>query len=270
MSRPTDPREVFRLMFDLLLAPFGSVWLDSRVAQAREQLSYYSDTDRDGLRLIVFWLLDGAPNLDTGVAQIDFSKLLSSGQSDHADLMHACEDQLANPPAIKKDGLAPSWQDLYSVLALEVFLNTYIGIMNNAEQNGEYEDHLHAHLGNFSFVMEGAAQACELLAYSRISGLVTRREKERATLIATRAGLARHQKLKPFKEAVRVRYEEKYRKLSNRAAAQRILRDFRVESVIQMKGSDVHRISYQGQEVLRSSGPEKTIEVWIANFKRVS
>ena len=250
-------------------------WIDAKVNEARSVVRKRSKTQRETFRRLALWLVDGAPDPKTDEPQIDFGANAdgTKPQSPAMRLRH-CQVQLHDVPVTDKT-LSPSWDELYAVLTLDLFLNAYVaGGFERAIPRDDGDESLFP-LSIYAEPLTSAAQAVEALAYCRLGEKVAFEFSKQKSINASNAGLARHQKLRPVKHVVATLYFSKYHQLSNRQAARKIIEELEESNHLSFAtttkaGRDISIVKYLDIEILKTEDVDVRFEKWIADIKKGS
>ena len=251
--------------------PFDLPWIDSKVNEARAVLRKRSETRRETLRRLALWLVDGAPEPKTDAPQIDFGAMTDVMPQSPARRLRYCQEQLNQVPAVDKT-LSPSWDELYAALALDLFLNAYVAGGFAPGSPGDAEDESLSP-ETYGSPLTCTAQAIEALAYCRLGERIGIEIASRKKMEASKAGLARHEKLLPIKREVEKLYFAHYRHLSNKQAARRIIADMRGSgdlsiALTTIAGRDIATARFREIEILKNDDVEIRFEKWIALIKK--
>ena len=261
--------------FERTKEPFALPWIDAKVNEARSVVRKRSKTQRETFRRLALWLVDGAPDHKTDEPQIDFGANAdgTKPQSPAMRLRH-CQVQLNDVPATDKP-FSPSWDELYAVLSLDLFLNAYVAGGFGRAIPHDYGDESLFPLSLYVEPLTCAAQAVEALAYRRLVEKLAFELSKQKSINASNAGLARHQKLLPVKRAVAKLYFSKYHQLSNRQAARKIIEYLQESNDLSLAtttkaGRDISIVKFLDIEILKAEDVDVRFEKWIADIKKGS
>ena len=270
-----DVMMLFRNFFEGATEPFSLPWIDSKVKEARSIIRKRAKVKREILRRLALWFVDGAPDPKTEEPQIDFGALAGGSKPQSpASRLRYCQEHLREVPAVDKM-LSPSWDELYAALALDLFLHAYLAGGFAPGVSGDADDESLSPPKIFGEPLTCIAQAVEALAYCRLRERIAFEFSTQKSIDASKAILARHEKLRPVKGDVEKRYFANHSQLSNRQAARKIIADSKESGDLSITtatiaGRDIATVKFKDIEILKTEDVEIRFEKWIAQIKQGS